>query len=86
MRRRKARVLLEHRLQKLLLEYIYCWEQYCRVIPQQNVALVALHLDHFIVILQNMKQILKMLSVENKITIPEHNLHYEMKNILKKKE
>ncbi len=67
MRREKARVLLEHRLQKLLLEYIHCWEQYCRIMRRKQTSLPSLQqLDKFIIILQTLRKLLQTMAEETK--------------------
>lgn len=69
MKRENARVLIETRLQELLLESITCWEQY-RSIAKKKPILLPLYLDRFILILQNIKHVLKDLREEEKISIP----------------
>ncbi|HSW97762.1 MAG TPA: hypothetical protein VLF89_08105 [Candidatus Saccharimonadales bacterium] len=67
MRQENARALVENRVQKLLLEYIRCWEHYCRIMRRKQTALPSLEqLDRFIIILQTLRKLLQIMAEETK--------------------
>lgn len=65
MRQENATSLLETRVQKLLLDYIRCWEQYCRILRLKHTPPPSVEqLDRFIVILQTFRTLLQAITEE----------------------
>lgn len=65
MKQERVRILIQHKLQELLLEYIRCLEQYCHIVHPEHPSATSLEqLDRFIVILRTLRKLLQRLLEE----------------------